>query len=93
MKDFNFLNNYLQKFSNLVKPNENLDDNDKSRLENDIKDLKELRESEDMEGIGSMMEKMNETWQEISAKLYEETASEGEQTMNEDSDNQATDVL
>ena len=71
---------------------ETLDDNDKSRLENDIKDLKELREQEDMEGIDDMMEKMNETWQEISAKLYEETASEGEQTMNEDSGNQATDV-
>jgi molecular chaperone DnaK len=71
---------------------ENLDDTDKSRLENDIKDLKELREQEDMEGIEDMMEKMNETWQEISAKLYEETESEGEQTMNEDSGNQSTDV-
>jgi molecular chaperone DnaK len=71
---------------------ENLDDTDKSRLENDIKDLKELRKEEDMDGIEDMMEKMNETWQEISTKLYEETASEGEQTMNEDSGNQATDV-
>ena len=71
---------------------EKLDDNDKSRLENDIKDLKELRDSEDMEGIDDMMEKMNETWQEISAKLYEETESEGEETMNEDSGDQSTDV-
>ena len=71
---------------------EKLDDNDKSRLENDVKDLKELRESEDMEGIDDMMEKMNETWQEISAKLYEETESEGEETMNEDSGDQSTDV-
>ena len=69
-----------------------LDDTDKSRLENDIKDLKELRKEEDMDGIEDMMEKMNETWQEISTKLYEETASEGEQTVNEDSGNQATDV-
>jgi len=69
-----------------------LDDTDKSRLENDIKDLKELRKEEDMDGIEDMMEKMNETWQEISTKLYEETASEGEQTVNEASDNQATDV-
>ena len=71
---------------------ENLDDTDKSRLENDIKDLKELRKEEDMDGIEDMMEKMNETWQEISAKLYEETASEGEETINEDSENKATDV-
>ena len=35
---------------------------------------------------------MNETWQEISAKLYEETESEGEETMNEDSGDQSTDV-
>jgi molecular chaperone DnaK len=69
-----------------------LDDTDKSRLDNDIKDLKELRKEEDMDGIEDMMEKMNETWQEISTKLYEETASEGEQTVNEASDNQATDV-
>ena len=71
---------------------ENLDSEDKSRLENDIKDLKELRKEEDMDGIEDMMEKMNETWQEISAKLYKETESEGEQTMNEDSGNQSTDV-
>jgi molecular chaperone DnaK len=71
---------------------EKLDDNDKSRLENDITDLKELREQEDMEGIEDMMEKMNETWQEISAKLYEETTPESEEPINEGSENQATDV-
>ena len=69
-----------------------LEDTDKSRLENDIKDLKELRKEEDMDGIEDMMEKMNETWQEISAKLYEETTSDGEQTMNEDSEDKTTDV-
>ena len=71
---------------------EKLDDTDKSRLENDIKDLKELREQEDMEGIDDMMEKMNETWQEISAKLYEETTPEGEEPINEGPENQSTDV-
>ena len=71
---------------------EKLEDTDKSRLENDIKDLKELREQEDMEGIDDMMEKMNETWQEISAKLYEETTPEGEEPINEGPENQSTDV-
>jgi molecular chaperone DnaK len=71
---------------------ENLEDNDKSRLENDIKELKELRESEDIEGIEEMMGKMNETWQEISAKLYKETEAEGNETMNEDSGEKPTDV-
>ena len=45
-----------------------------------------------MDGIEDMMEKMNETWQEISSKLYEETESEGEETMNEDSSEKPTDV-
>ena len=67
---------------------ENLDDTDKSRLENDIKDLKELRKSEDMEGIDEMMEKMNQTWQEISTKLYKET----EEKTDKGSGEQATDV-
>jgi len=70
---------------------ENLEDTDKTRLENDIKDLKQLRESEDMEGIEEMMEKMNETWQEISTKLYKETEDGGE-TTNENSGEEPTDV-
>lgn len=71
---------------------EKLEDVDKTRLENDIKDLKELRESEDMGGIEDMMEKMNETWQEISTRLYEETEGGGNETMNEDSGEEPTDV-
>ena len=71
---------------------EKLEDEDKTRLENDIKDLKELRESEDMEGIEEMMKKMNDTWQEISTKLYEETEDEGMETTNEDSNENPTDV-
>ena len=39
-----------------------------------------------------MMEKMNETWQEISAKLYKETEDEGKETMDEDSGEKPTDV-
>ena len=47
-----------------------LDDNDKSRLENTIKELKEVCKEEDMGGIEDLMEKLNSTWQEISTKLY-----------------------
>ena len=50
-----------------------LDDTDKSRLENNIKELKEVIESEDMEGVEDLTEKLNSTWQEISTKLYQET--------------------
>jgi molecular chaperone DnaK len=50
-----------------------LDDNDKSRIENTIKELKEVCESQDMDGVEDLMEKLNSTWQEISTKLYEQT--------------------
>ena len=52
---------------------EKLDDTDKSRLENNIKELKEVIGSEDMEGVEDLTEKLNSTWQEISTKLYQET--------------------
>ena len=38
------------------------------------------------------MAKLNETWQEISSKLYKETEDDGNETMNEDSDERPTDV-
>jgi len=66
-----------------------LDDNDKSRLENNIKELKEVCKSEDMEGVEELTEKLNSTWQEISTKLYQD--SENEQPMEDNVDN-ATDV-
>ena len=66
-----------------------LDDNDKSRLENNIKELKEVMKSEDMEGVEELTEKLNSTWQEISTKLYQE--SENVQA-TEDNVDDATDV-
>ena len=66
-----------------------LDDNDKSRLENNIKELKEVCESEDMNGVEELTEKLNSTWQELSTKLYQE-AETAEPTQN--NPNEATDV-
>ena len=66
-----------------------LDDNDKSRLENNIKELREVCESEDMDGVEELTEKLNSTWQEISTKLYEETETE---EPVQDKPNEATDV-
>ena len=66
-----------------------LDDNDKSRLENNIKELKDVCESEDMEGVEELTEKLNSTWQEISTKLYEDTNTA---QPTEDNSNEATDV-
>jgi len=59
-----------------------LDETDKSRLENNIKELKEVMESEDTEGIEDLTEKLNSTWQEISTKLYEETETSEEPPMD-----------
>jgi len=70
---------------------EKLDENDKSRLENNIKELKEVMESEDIEGIEDLTEKLNSTWQEISTKLYEETENT-EEPSSDDKTTDSTDV-
>ena len=57
-----------------------LDDNDKSRLENTIKELKEVIKEEDMEGIEELTEKLNSVWQEISTKLYQEAQQDTPET-------------
>ena len=65
-----------------------LEETDKSRLENTIKELKEVCKEEDMEGVDDLMEKLNSTWQEISTKLYKETeGSEEPPTAEEKPDN------
>jgi len=66
-----------------------LEDGDKSRLENNIKELKEVMQSEDVEGIEDLTEKLNSTWQEISTKLYQETE---EPQPTEEATNESTDV-
>ena len=69
-----------------------LDDNDKTRLENTIKELKEVCKEEDMEGVEDLTEKLNSTWQEISTKMYEETQQETSATSENSSEESATDV-
>ena len=69
-----------------------LDDNDKSRLENTIKELKEVCKEEDMGGVEDLMEKLNSTWQEISTKLYEKTEQQDEVINEEPYDDTPTDV-
>ena len=68
-----------------------LEETDKSRLENNIKELKEVMEAEDMEGIEDLSEKLNSTWQEISTKLYQETEETNTGDM-EDTSTDSTDV-
>ena len=68
-----------------------LEEIDKTRLENNIKELKEVIESEDMEGIEDLSEKLNSTWQEISTKLYQKT-EESNDGSTEDTPTDSTDV-
>ena len=67
-----------------------LEETDKSRLENTIRELRVVVEEEDMEGVEDLTEKLNSTWQEISTKLYEQT-SESE-TPPEETQEDVTDV-
>ena len=69
-----------------------LDDADKSRLENTIKELREVCKEEDMEGVEDLTEKLNSTWQEISAKLYQETEETDSDMMTDMPNSDSTDV-
>ena len=69
-----------------------LEDTDKSRLENTIKELKEVCKEEDMEGVEDLMEKLNSTWQEISTKLYAETEEQDTDNKEDQSGDSTTDV-
>jgi len=69
-----------------------LDEGDKSRLENTIKELKEVCKEEDMEGVEDLTEKLNSTWQEISTKLYEQTQQESDNVTEDKPDDSTTDV-
>ena len=69
-----------------------LDETDKSRLENTIKELREVCKEEDMEGVEDLTEKLNSTWQEISTKLYESTEQDVTEDTQGNSEESATDV-
>jgi len=61
-----------------------LEDADKSRLENTIRELKVVIEEEDMEGIEELTEKLDSVWQEISTKLYQQTQDQSDDIPNTD---------
>ena len=53
-----------------------LNEDDKSSLEDIIKELREACKIEDLDMVNSLMENLNKTWQQISTKLYEQTNTE-----------------
>ena len=64
-----------------------LEETDKSRLENTIRELRVVIEEKDMEGVEDLTEKLTSTWQEISTKLYEDT-NEPTSTPEDNSDSE-----
>ena len=69
-----------------------LDENDKSNLEGLIKDLQESMKADDIDKVDELTAKLNSIWQEISTKLYQQTA-ESDTTQEPPTDNgDTTDV-
>ena len=71
---------------------ETIQEEDKTRLEEISVSLKEAHEKKDMGTIDSLTETLQNTWTEISTKLYESQQAEQEQPMNESEDGGSDDV-
>ena len=67
-----------------------LEENDKSSLEDIIKELREACKVEDLDKVNSLMESLNSTWQQISTKLYQQ--SNTEQPTDDETTEEVTDV-
>ena len=53
---------------------EKIGEEDKSKITSKIGELKEALENKDIEKMESLKEEVNQIWQEISTKLYQESA-------------------
>jgi molecular chaperone DnaK len=61
---------------------EKLSDEDKSKLNSDLDELKKAHSEKNVEGIDEASQKLNTSWNEISTKLYQQSSQE-EQTQTE----------
>ena len=68
-----------------------VDDKDKEKAEEQIKDLKEALEKDDIEDIKSKTEKLNESAMALATKVYEEAAKKSESEKQEDTKEEDTD--
>ena len=68
-----------------------VDDKDKEKAEEQIKDLKEALEKDDIEDIKSKTEKLNESAMALATKVYEEAAKKAESEKQEDTKEEDTD--
>ncbi len=66
---------------------EKLTEEDKSALNTDLESLKSAHSEKDLQRIDETSQKLNETWQTISTRLYQESQSEPQPSNNNDNGN------
>ncbi len=66
---------------------EKLTEEDKSALNTDLESLKSAHSEKDLQRIDEASQKLNETWQTISTRLYQESQSEPQPSNNNDNGN------
>ncbi len=66
---------------------EKLTEEDKSALNTDLESLKSAHSEKDLQRIDETSQKLNETWQTISTRLYQESQSEPQPSNNTDNGN------
>jgi molecular chaperone DnaK len=55
---------------------EKLSDEDKAKLNSDLGELKKAHSEKNVEGIDDASQKLNNSWNEISTKLYQQSSQE-----------------
>lgn len=63
---------------------EKLSDEDKSKLKEDLESLRSVHSNKEIDSIDEAINKLNETWNKISTKLYQESESDSQTESNDD---------
>lgn len=72
----------FQTESRMEELGDKITEEDKTKLENDLSALKDAKEREDVDGCKSCIDNLNKTWQEISVKMYQQSAGQNGQDGN-----------
>ena len=72
----------FQTESRIEELGDKITEEDKTKLENDLSALKDAKEREDIDGCKSCIDNLNKTWQEISVKMYQQSAGQNGQDGN-----------
>lgn len=72
----------FQTESRMEELGDKITEEDKTKLENDLSALKDAKEREDVDGCKSCIDNLNKTWQEISVKMYQQSADQNGQDGN-----------